>query len=42
MSSVKLSNSTESKSMSEFMLVDKQLMIPSKDRNEQREQLTLF
>lgn len=42
MSSVKLSNSTVSKSMSEFTLVDKQLMIPSKNRNEQREQLSLF
>jgi len=42
MSSVKLPNSIESKSMSEFTLVDKQLMIPSKNRNEQREQLALF
>jgi len=42
MSSMKLSNSTESKSMSEFTLVDKQLMIPTKNTKEQREQLTLF
>ena len=42
MSSVKLPNLTESKSMSEFTLVDKQLMIPIKNTKEQREQLTLF
>jgi hypothetical protein len=42
MSSVKLPNLTESKSMSEFTLLDKQLMIPTKNTKEQREQLTLF
>ncbi len=41
-SSMKLPESIVFKSMSDFTVVGKQLMIPQKNVNEQREQLTLF
>jgi hypothetical protein len=41
-SSMKLPESIVFKSMSNFTVVGKQLMIPQKNVNEQREQLTLF